>query len=236
VEPLGVGLRAEQRAAAIGLAIGLQPLEDLLRVVEHHGRRIELQVGARADLRVVPASLVGVSDGHHMIGEVPAPARILQHRLAVLGRNRVRVVLDFESRRRAAGIHLTSPPRRGAALPGAVKCRFYEDSSCYQAGVYQALHEANIEPDWVSGVSIGAINSAIIAGNPPEQRLARMRAFWERITDRRIWAYTPDGDIFRKARNATSAWFTMTQGQPGFFEPRRPGPWFSPTGRATSRT
>jgi len=45
-----------------------------------------------------------------------------------------------------------------------------------------------------------------------------------------FWAYTPDGDIFRKARNATSAWFTMAQGQPGFFEPRRPGPWFSPTG------
>jgi NTE family protein len=106
----------------------------------------------------------------------------------------------------------------------------------YQAGVYQALHEANIQPDWVSGVSIGAINSAIIAGNAPEVRLEKMKAFWERITDRRIWAYTPDGDIFRKARNATSAWFTMTQGQPGFFEPRRPGPWFSPTGRATSRT
>ena len=100
----------------------------------------------------------------------------------------------------------------------------------YQAGVYQALHEANIQPDWVSGVSIGAINSAIIAGNPPERRLERMKSFWERITDRRIWHYTPDGDIFRKARNATSAWFTMTQGQPGFFEPRRPGPWLSPTG------
>src|SRR5262245_51902796 len=73
----------------------------------------------------------------------------------------------------------------------------------YQAGVYQALHEANIEPDWVSGVSIGAINSAIIAGNPPHQRLAKLRAFWEKITNRRVWAFTPDGDIFRMARNAT---------------------------------
>src|SRR6201995_4838807 len=61
----------------------------------------------------------------------------------------------------------------------------------YQAGVYQALHEADIEPDWVSGVSIGAINSAIIAGNPPHQRLEKLRAFWERITDRRVWLYTP---------------------------------------------
>jgi hypothetical protein len=48
----------------------------------------------------------------------------------------------------------------------------------YQAGVYQALHEAGMEPDWVCGVSIGAINSAIIAGNPPERRLERLHIFW----------------------------------------------------------
>jgi NTE family protein len=100
----------------------------------------------------------------------------------------------------------------------------------YQVGVYQALHEDNIEPDWVSGVSIGAINSAIIAGNPPHARLGKLKAFWERITERKIWHYTPDGDVYRKMRNATSAWLTTTQGQPGFFEPRRPGPWFAPTG------
>ena len=100
----------------------------------------------------------------------------------------------------------------------------------YQAGVYQALHEANIEPDWVSGVSIGAINAAIIAGNPPAKRLERLRTFWERITDRTVWPYTPDGDIYRKARNALSAWLTIMQGQPGFFEPRNPGPWLTPAG------
>jgi NTE family protein len=97
----------------------------------------------------------------------------------------------------------------------------------YQAGVYQAMHEANIEPNWVSGVSIGAINSAIIAGNPPERRVARLREFWERITDRKVWLFTPDGDIPRKARNATSAWLTSTLGQPGFFTPRSPGPWLA---------
>src|SRR4051794_13678969 len=102
----------------------------------------------------------------------------------------------------------------------------------YQAGGYQALHEAKIEPDWLSGVPIGAITSAIIAGNPPHQRLAKLQTFWEKITNRRVWAFTPDGDIFRMARNATSAWMTMTQGQPGFFEPRKPGPWLSPTGAA----
>jgi NTE family protein len=98
----------------------------------------------------------------------------------------------------------------------------------YQAGVYQALHEAEIEPNWVAGVSIGAINCAIIAGNARRFRLQRLRTFWERITERRVWSYTPDGD------NATSSWLTMTQGQPGFFTPRQPNPWFSLTGAKTA--
>ena len=51
----------------------------------------------------------------------------------------------------------------------------------YQVGVYQALHEAGIEPDWVVGTSIGAINASIIAGNPPEERLPRLREFWRRM-------------------------------------------------------
>lgn len=97
----------------------------------------------------------------------------------------------------------------------------------YQAGVYQALHEAGIEPDWVSGVSIGAINAAIIAGNSPARRLDRLRQFWETITDRKIWAYTPDGDVFRQARNGISSLVTMSLGQPGFFAPRRPSPWLN---------
>jgi NTE family protein len=100
----------------------------------------------------------------------------------------------------------------------------------YQAGVYQALHEADIEPDWVTGVSIGAVNAAIIAGNPIEQRLDRLRTFWNRITERRVWALTPDGDIYRKARNVTSALMTMTLGQPGFFKPHTVIPWLNPAG------
>ena len=100
----------------------------------------------------------------------------------------------------------------------------------YQAGVYQAMHEAGIEPDWVSGVSIGAINAAIIAGNPPHRRLRQLQTFWEQITERKIWPFTPDGDVFRKARNATSSVLTMMAGQPGFFAPRFPSPWLSFTG------
>ena len=102
----------------------------------------------------------------------------------------------------------------------------------YQAGVYQALHEAQIEPDWVCGVSIGAINSAIIAGNPPERRLERLHR--DRITSRKIWHYTPDGDIFRKARNFISSFMTTTLGQPGFFAPHPTSPWLSPAGARTA--
>jgi len=100
----------------------------------------------------------------------------------------------------------------------------------YQAGVYHALSEAGCEPNWLSGVSIGAINASIIAGNRPEDRLTRLRQFWDIISGRKIWAYTPEGDFFRVLRNHTSAWVTMTCGQPGFFEPRLMTPWLSPTG------
>src|SRR5262245_66653055 len=53
----------------------------------------------------------------------------------------------------------------------------------YQAGVYQALAEANLHPGWVAGISIGAINAALVAGNPPEERVERLRAFWETVSD-----------------------------------------------------
>ncbi len=104
----------------------------------------------------------------------------------------------------------------------------------YQAGVYQALHEAGLEPDWVTGVSIGSINSAIIAGNPPERRLERLREFWDTITARRIWMWTPDGDDPRRMRNAFSSLSTITLGQPGFFTPHVPSPWLSPRGAKTA--
>ena len=104
----------------------------------------------------------------------------------------------------------------------------------YQAGVYEALHEANIEPDWVTGVSIGAINAAIIAGNKREDRIERLRAFWNKITDRRVWAYTPDGDAFRRARNAASSMMTIALGQPGFFKPHEISPWMNLAGAKTA--
>src|ERR1700683_4465847 len=72
----------------------------------------------------------------------------------------------------------------------------------YQAGVYQALHEAGLEPDWIAGVSIGGINGALIAGNPPERRLERLRQFWETITARPTSLFVPDGDGPRRMANA----------------------------------
>ena len=69
------------------------------------------------------------------------------------------------------------------ALPGQVVLVLQGGGAlgAYQVGVYEALHEAGIEPDWVIGTSIGAINAAIIAGNPPETRVARLREFWDLI-------------------------------------------------------
>ena len=101
----------------------------------------------------------------------------------------------------------------------------------YQAGVYEALHDAGLEPDWVAGVSIGGINAAIIAGNPPETRVARLREFWDRVTSRQVWiGDTPGGDNVRKLHNAWSSMMTGSFGQPGFFKPRSSNPWLAGRG------
>ena len=107
----------------------------------------------------------------------------------------------------------------------------------YQAGVYQALAEANLHPDWVAGISIGAINSAIIAGNPPAERVAKLRAFWEGITANPLfdWVvatdqFAPKGDFARSAFNQLSATWAMFGGAPGFFALRQPVPWLNPGG------
>src|SRR6478735_1521768 len=89
----------------------------------------------------------------------------------------------------------------------------------YQAGVYEALAEANINPDWVAGVSIGAINSAIIAGNEPAERVAKLRAFWQEITANPLvdWAVTvdaltPKGRLPRALFNQLSATYALIAG------------------------
>ena len=100
----------------------------------------------------------------------------------------------------------------------------------YQAGVYQALHETGLEPDWLAGVSIGSVNAALIAGNPPERRLQALEEFWRAVTLRPVWGFLPDGDGMRKLHNLWSSFMTMTLGQPGLFEPNMPSPWLRPRG------
>lgn len=97
----------------------------------------------------------------------------------------------------------------------------------YQAGVFQALKEAGIEANWLSGVSIGAINATIIAGNKPGDQLDRLRDFWETVSGRKVWHYTPEGDVFRRMRNQMSSMMTMNSGLPGFFKPRDMSPWWT---------
>src|SRR5437868_9598943 len=86
----------------------------------------------------------------------------------------------------------------------------------YQAGVYQALHEAAIEPDWIIGTSIGAINASLIAGNAPHNRLSRLREFWKRMEQNPVWNFR---DIFPGFNEKLSYWSTVTNGIPGFFRP-----------------
>src|SRR3954452_10191275 len=86
----------------------------------------------------------------------------------------------------------------------------------YQAGVYQALHEAGIEPDWIIGTSIGAINASLIAGNAPEHRLAQLREFWKRMEQKPVWDWHTSLPGFNEK---LAYWSAVTHGIPGFFRP-----------------
>lgn len=105
----------------------------------------------------------------------------------------------------------------------------------YQGGVYEALSEAGLHPDWIAGISIGAINSAIIAGNAREHRVQKLREFWEGITENPLWGLSdapsslqPEADTARAVKNQWSAGLAMIGGAPGFFTPRMPSPWLYP--------
>jgi NTE family protein len=103
----------------------------------------------------------------------------------------------------------------------------------YQGGVYQALAEANLHPHWVAGISIGAINAALIAGNPPERRVERLREFWETVTESPfgppvLFQGDIKNDLIHQVVNQGRAMSALLWGAPSFFKPRIPPPIFMP--------
>jgi NTE family protein len=107
----------------------------------------------------------------------------------------------------------------------------------YQGGVYQALSEANLHPDWVAGISIGAVNSALIAGNPPEKRVEKLRDFWEAVSSPPLGPFgvpyvssiEMKGVATHRLVNQTRALGIMLLGAPDFFKPRSPLSHFWPS-------
>jgi NTE family protein len=112
------------------------------------------------------------------------------------------------------------PPRRTALVlqgGGAL--------GSYQAGVYQALAEEGRVVDWVAGVSIGAVNAAIIAGNPPDKRVERLLDFWRTVTEAPVAWPDPPIEAWRAWSRQNAAAAAVLLGQPGFFRPRPPIAW-----------
>lgn len=94
----------------------------------------------------------------------------------------------------------------------------------YQAGVYQALHEHGLTPEWVVGTSIGAINAALIAGNERDVRVERLRTFWHEVAHRDLLDMHRVPDPARQFNTMMTTFDSLTKGVPGFYSPR----WFSP--------
>jgi NTE family protein len=99
----------------------------------------------------------------------------------------------------------------------------------YQAGVIEGLAERDIDVDWVAGISIGAVNAAIFAGNPPERRVAQLRGFWVKVTAALpALPFAGGGEEWREFVHMASAGFVALQGVPGFFTPRLLPPALAP--------
>src|ERR1700743_3897648 len=112
----------------------------------------------------------------------------------------------------------------------------------YQAGAYQALCHFDFEPDWVAGISIGAITAAIIAGNEPSKRVSRLKEFWQTVSSSAAswvsdpWGPVAKGDRERSLYNETSAALVATFGVQGFFTPRLPPAPLWPKGSPESQS
>jgi NTE family protein len=104
----------------------------------------------------------------------------------------------------------------------------------FQAGVFEELAARQVIPSWIAGISIGAINAALIAGNPPERRIAALNAFWEKLSSGMPNLMLPDGegvrDHIREAAHLGAAWAVASFGVPGFFRPHAVAPSFAVPG------
>jgi len=100
----------------------------------------------------------------------------------------------------------------------------------YHGGVYEGIAEVGFSPDWVVGISIGAINAALIAGNPPERRVGRLAEFWDRVSSQAPVVLPETMDFARPAMNRMAAASALFFGIPGFFVPRMPPPQFAMEG------
>ena len=109
-------------------------------------------------------------------------------------------------------------------LPGQVVLVFQGGGAlgAYQGGVYQALHEAGIEPDWVVGTSIGALNGALIVGNDVASRLERLREFWRRVEQKPLWGETPFGQTLGRS---AAYMMSLFNGVAGYYAPNQALAW-----------
>lgn len=124
---------------------------------------------------------------------------------------------------------MTGTQQTQTELPGQVVLAFQGGGAlgAYQLGVYQAMNESGIQPDWVVGTSIGAINAALIVGNSPERRYQRLLEFWNRVTNQTRL----DAPAAWPGWNKTLAELTtITRGIAGFFQPN-PASWLGPLAR-----
>jgi len=128
-----------------------------------------------------------------------------------------------------------SPPRRSRAplpLPDCVALVLQGGGALgsYQAGVIEGLAAVAIEIDWVAGISIGAINAALVAGNPPERRVEVLRSFWNKLSGAMPSFPIVDNPYFREALHEMSAATVALSGVPGFFRPRMVSPLLARAG------
>src|SRR5438132_8809188 len=129
------------------------------------------------------------------------------------------------TKRRKTAARRSKQSQAAPALPGQVVLVLQGGGAlgAYQGGVYEAMHEAGVEPDWVIGTSIGAINAALIAGNATENRMERLREFWLRVEQGASHDFIA---FWTRLPNVSANLATVMQGIPCFFVPN-PAAWIS---------